>query len=105
MVISASRETFRQVNLLHYVTGIIVGIPIVLPVLRLTHQRRNGIAQMQRHRIVSSLLHVFLGVEIALVGRVALRSGCQVDRGLGHGYEPLGHADEVYRLLCSHGYH
>ena len=85
-------ERIGQILLGNEMPRIVMRILIAIAVAQVLHQLRGSVAQMQGDRLIARLAHHGERLVNAQIGRVALRRGGQIDRGLCQGYAPFGPA-------------
>lgn len=87
----------------HEVSGIIVGVFIVCAVAEIFHQRRGGVADVERHGLVARSFDFGKSGSDRHVGRVAFLRSREVDGAFGKRNASFRHPDLGYGVECSVG--
>src|SRR2546426_11345167 len=99
LVVAAGTQALGQVVLLHDGVLVVVGVEVAGAVAEALHERRRGVAKVERDGERARLPHVLGGGQHGAVAGVRLGAGGEEDRRLGERDAALGEADEVDGVL------
>src|SRR5438445_7134544 len=99
LVVAAGTQALGQVVLLHDGVLVVVGVEVAGAVAEALHERRRGVAEVERDGERARLPHVLGRGQHGAVGGVRLGAGGEEDRRLGERDAALREADEVDGVL------
>src|SRR5437879_13092152 len=94
LVVAAGTQALGQVVLLHDGVLVVVGVEVAGAVAEALHERRRGVAEVERDWERARLPHVLGGRQHGAVGGVRLGAGGEEDRRLGERDAALREGDE-----------